>query len=380
MKSFFPETVSPRQILAALLVAGVVPLLLMLPLAADILERFDYHVHREAAWNFAWPAHFLYYLFFTAFRFISVDWLLAQKMLLLTNYAVLGLVLWLFLSKTSPSRLAQPILALLAASLVFVYAIPGLQPLDGHYYKGYLATNVYHNSTSLLLKPFLILHLLWLHRWLQESQSDGHWPLLGGALLVVLSALAKPSYLVILLPAVFVLIVRRPEHWRSALLAVFLPGIAVLVWLFLGTFAGATGSSGGLEIAPLKVLTHYTEAWTILPKALLSLVFPLTVLLLFRREALQDRLTQLCWLMLLFGFAYGLLLAERGERVFDGNWLWSGQLAAFALFAATLRLLLTLPAAAGWRHGAAWAAYGCHFVAGLAWYLVQFQENPTLYW
>jgi hypothetical protein len=367
-----------RPHLPALLVAAALPMLLIAPIATGILERFDYPNHREAAWALTWPAHFLYPLLLTACRVVAGDWLVAQKLLLFANYAALGLALYALLIRSAASRLPQVLVALLAASLVFVYAIPALQPVDGSFYKGYLALNVYHNSTSLLLKPIIALHLLWLYLWLNAGRSGGMGFHAMGAGLVVLSALAKPSYLVVLLPAVFLVVARDTSAWRTALLAVFLPGVAVLAWLFLSTYGGG----GGLEIAPFKVLTHFTAPWTILPKAVLSLLFPLSLLLLFRREVRADRLAVLAWLMLLIGFGYGLLLAEKGERVFDGNWLWSGQVAAFALFAATLRLLLELQARVGRnrRTDIAWLVFFCHLAAGLAWYLVQYRDQPTLVW
>lgn len=364
---------------AAILLALVLPVMLVAPIATGILERFDYPVHRELAWNFAWPAHFLYHLALTAFRAATGDWVLAQRLLLLANYAALGVILYMFLSQSVQTKRRLPILALLAVSLSFVYAIPALFHVDGQFYFGYIALNVFHNTTSLLLKPIIVLHLLWLYLWLSGERHVGKGFLFIGALLVVLSALAKPSYLVVLLPAVLLMVVRDQPAWRSAILAIFLPGVAVLAWLFLNTFGGG---GGGLAFAPLKVMTHFTEPWTILPKTGLSLLFPLIMLVVLGRQVLADRLAVLCWLMLLFGLAYGLLLAETGERVFDGNWLWSGQLGAFALFVANTRLLLdnTRQGVSSWRLTLAWMVFSCHLVAGLAWYLLQYQTDPTLFW
>jgi hypothetical protein len=102
----------------------------------------------------------------------------------------------------------------------------------------------------------------------------------------------------------------------------------------------------------------------------------------FRREVMADRLTVLSWLMFLVGLAYGLLLAETGERMFDGNWLWSGQLGAFALFVVNARLLIEQGKSGshGWRINMAWLVFVCHLVAGLVWYLLQFQPDPVSYW
>lgn len=360
-------------------IAAVLPILLLAPISNNILQHFDYPVHRELAWNFTWPAHFLYHALLTIFRSISGDWLLAQKLLLFVNYGILGITLYVFLAFTIKTKRNLPGLGLLAASLIFVYPIPAIYPWDNQLYYGYIALNVYHNTTSLILKPILVLHLLWLYLWLSGENKSTKWFILTGAVLVILSALAKPSYLIVLLPALFLLVIRDRGLWRVALLANFLPGTLVLAWLFLMTFGG---TSGGLAFAPLKVMTHFTELWTILPKTTLSLLFPLTTLAVLHRQVLNDRLVILCWLMVFFSLAFALLLSETGERVFDGNWLWSSQLSGFALFTVSLRLLLNLnrKLVSGWRLTLAWGAFAAHVLAGLAWYLVQYEPNPFLYW
>lgn len=364
-----------------LLIAGGLPILLIVPIASGILDRFDYPVHRELAWSLTWPPHFLYHLILTAFRAVTGDWLLAQRLLLLVNYAALGLALYAFLARGVRAEVRHSKLSLMAVSLAFVYAIPALYPIDGQLYFGYVALSVYHNTTILLLKPIVAFHLLWLLLWLSpdtpyRARNGFH---VIGALLVVLSAMAKPSYLVTLLPAVFLIVAWDKASWRGALLAVFLPGAAVLAWLFVNTFGG---DGGGLSFAPLKVINHFTELWTVLPKIVLSLLFPLAMLATFRREVMADRLAILCWLMLLVGLSYGLLLAEKGERVFDGNWLWSGQISAFALFVVNARLLIGHGkfGGYGWRVTLAWLAFICHVIAGLVWYLLQYQSNPNSYW
>lgn len=361
------------------LLAASLPILLILPIAKRILYCHDYSVHRELASSFAWPPHFLYHLTLTAFHLLVSDWLLAQGLLLLTNYAALGVALYAFLVRGVKKGPRLLTLSFMAVSLVFVYAIPALYPIDGHFYFGYTALNVYHNPTLLLLKLIVTLHLIWLFSWLSPGASKRSQIsfITLGSLLTILTAIAKPSYLVTLLPAVFVMIASDKSAWRSAMLAIFLPGFAVLAWLFLATFGG----SGGLSFAPLIVISHFTELWTILPKTILSLVFPLTMLLNFRREVLADRLSVLCWLMFLVGLAQGLLLAETGTREFDGNWMWSGQISAFALFAANIRLLIDRGHDSyGRRTATAWAAFHCHLVAGLAWYLLQYQASSRMYW
>ena len=64
-----------------------------------------------------------------------------------------------------------------------------------------------------------------------------------------------------------------------------------------------------------------------------SVLFPLAAVACFP-SVRTDRRVQLGWATFLVGAAIGYLLAE-GHSASHGNFLWSGQLAAFVLFAAS---------------------------------------------
>ncbi|PQJ97469.1 hypothetical protein CXB77_01595 [Chromatium okenii] len=146
--------------------------------------------------------------------------------------------------------------------------------------------------------------------------------------------------------------------------------------------AATYGGNSGFVVAPFKVISHSTMLWTVYPKLVLSILFPLSLLVMFGRELLTDRLVTLAWLMFSIGTGYGWILAESGGRMFDGNWLWSGQIAAFLLFIASTRFLIRLIPRINTakRCKIAWIFLFLHFVSGLIWYLVQYTDYPPAYW
>jgi hypothetical protein len=138
--------------------------------------------------------------------------------------------------------------------------------------------------------------------------------------------------LIALLPAVVVLaawrwLAGRGVHVRYLILAFLLPSFAILAWQYLSYF-GPEGRST-IFFAPLEVMAYYAE-W-LLPKFLLSILLPLTVLVAYRRQVLESPTMQLAWLLFAFAAGYSYLLAESNETV-AGNFVWSGQIGTYLLF------------------------------------------------
>lgn len=67
------------------------------------------------------------------------------------------------------------------------------------------------------------------------------------------------------------------------------------------------------------------------PKFLLSILLPLTVLLLYPRQALTTAAMQLAWLQFGLAAGYSYLLAETNKTM-DGNFVWSGQIGTYLLY------------------------------------------------
>ena len=244
--------------------------------------------------------------------------------------------------------------ALLVAAALVPAALCVLQPvlpLDPTRYDawlfGYFPPNQWHSPTTLFSKPFALL-LLGLGPavvWPAYGTRAG-WPrMLTSAALVVMSALVKPNFIMAFLPALGVLAVLhgRRSDWQWLGLGFALPAVAVLAWQYYAL--NAEGAS--VILAPLHMIGFFapTDFVTLAWRLVASVLFPLAAVVCFP-SVRADRRVQIGWATFLIGAAFGYLLAE-GGRVGDGNFLWSGQLAAFVLFAATAVAVLRAAAAGG---------------------------------
>lgn len=205
-------------------------------------------------------------------------------------------------------------------------------------YLGYIGISSYHNPTIIMLRPAAVLIFIYSIGLVEGKRFSGrHIPV--SAFLVVVSALAKPNLLVCLLPALgILLLVRMIKHegldWRFTVLGIFLPAVCVLAWQFLATYAGG---ETGFEFAPLAVMQGYSGA--LLAKLLLSIWFPLLVIISYWKTVWQDKSMLLAVLTFFFGAAYTYLLSEGSARFQDGNWGWSGEIALLLLFVVSIIFL-----------------------------------------
>jgi hypothetical protein len=141
------------------------------------------------------------------------------------------------------------------------------------------------------------------------------------------------------------------------LLGVLVPGALVAALQAWFTLTTDRMEPTTIAFAPLQVVFLYTKRHVplVAVKLALSIVFPLAVVAAFPREAVRDAALRLAWLAFLAGAFYAYGLAETGPRMSHGNFLWSGQVAAAVLFAASARFALA-------RFGAGAAGDGGHGV------------------
>lgn len=283
------------------------------------------------------------------------------------------------LVRVLPERSRHAELLVAGFVLAFTLAAPVNLFTPQNLYYGYFPTTVYHNPTTILMKPFALGAFFMLPRLYDagfRSARPYAW-LVGYGLMTVLGMLAKPSFIMVALPALAVVTLYRLwkhayVHWLLLIGGVVLPALLLLVYQTLVLTSPELG--GGIYIEPLR--THFE--WTLhydkqadqqlLEKLLLSIAFPVLVFVLYWRESRKDMLFLLAWVMLGFGLLYSYLLVDRIE-IAAGNFIWSAQIAVVLLFAAAMRLLASQPLAAwGWRGGTSLAVLGLHLLAGFYWY------------
>ena len=279
------------------------------------------------------------------------DWVAAAEIVTLGGVGACAVVVAWWLR----GALGTSATALLVAAALVPAALCVLQPilpLDPTRYDawlfGYFPPNQWHSPTTLFSKPFalLLLGLGPMVVWPAHDTRVGRTRLLTSAALVVMSCLVKPNFIMAFLPALGALAVLNWRHsdWRWLGLSFALPTVAVLGWQF---GMALDTERGGVILAPLYVigLRSPTDLVTLGWHLAASVLFPLAAVACFR-SVRADRRVQLGWATFLIGAAIAYLLAE-STQADHGNFLWSGQLAAFVLFAASAVAVLRAAATGG---------------------------------
>jgi hypothetical protein len=289
-----------------------------------------------------------------------------------------GLALVAFFDLRAASGGRATLSAAAALGLTLAAPLNWFTPASREFYFGYLFPNALHNPTIVLLRPLALALFLACAVLLTPSAPPTSARMVGLGLLTVLCALAKPSYLICLLPALAAAWLLdgypRDRRWHALALGVVLPGsllVAAQAWFTLTTDRMDPTT---IVIAPLKVVFMHTrdDVSLVAAKLVLSLVFPLVAALAFLRAAARDQALRLAWLALGTGALYAYGLSETGDRMIHGNFLWSGQAAVAVLFAASLRFVFTRAREAAGADARLWvcgAAFLLHVASGVAYAL-----------
>ena len=212
-----------------------------------------------------------------------------------------------------------------------------------HYqrYIGYQSASIWHNSTYICMKLCGILVLI-LYLRLEEKYRNGfsakEWLSLAGAFILVNAV--KPNISLVFLPvmALYLLwdLFRKVPFTRIFFFGMtVIPSLLVVIWQNAVLFGGETGNN--IEIRYGYTLTlHGTH-----PKAtlLLSVAFPLFVLLFLWKELFRDKWYLMSWLVWGVALVQVTFLSESGTRARDGNFMWGY---SFGIFLITLWSVIKL--------------------------------------
>jgi hypothetical protein len=235
---------------------------------------------------------------------------------------------------------------LLIASHIFLFTLP-----RANLYAGYFVPISYHNPTQQLNKLFAVwIWFRFLRQLAETSRLSWRQVAVTGAL-CVLSAVAKPSFLVAFLPvaacAGAVSLLKR--QWNSALqiaVGIGLPSVAVLL-----AQAWTTYGSGGAAVIflPFAVFAPLETIY----KLPLSLAFPLVVGAIALRAGKLDLRLTYAWLYTAVALFVTLFVAE-SQSTNHGNFAWTGQTGVRSSTARAER--------------AAWSIFALHVLSGVIWY------------
>jgi hypothetical protein len=266
----------------------------------------------------------------------------------------------------SPLRTFGLVVAVLLASHIFLFT------LSTNLYRGYFVPTAYHNPTQQLNKLFALWIYFVYRREFLGARPAGTWslPILAG--LCILSAVAKPSFLIAFLPAAALYavhdLVRR--RWRQALMCLAGIGIpSALTLLWQTRLTEGAGQSIELALAPFVIF----DAGETLYKLPASMAFPGIVAAGAWWTRTSDAGLRFIWTLTAVALFVTLAVVESGHRMMHGNFAWTGQTAVFLVYVESLLFLLTQPQR-GWTR-AAWILFGVHVICGVVWYGIVFRED-----
>lgn len=225
-----------------------------------------------------------------------------------------------------------------------------LRFFNSKYYLGQGSPNIWHNPTVNAVRPFMILVTVFtVEYWSCDEKetvkfgkrtvkkTTAYQLLL--MVLLFLSTITKPSYIMVYLPVCGLVALVRLVKSRGKLFGkliishlYFVPSLILFLWQYLSVYimGEKTGNSGGIEIAFFKVARLYTSSVTI--SLILKMAFPFLVIIIWRKVLFQNKLFQLTFWQFLMGLAITWTLAETGKRLNHGNFGWGNILAASFLW------------------------------------------------
>ena len=315
--------------------------------------------------------------------------------------AALIVYVWFGRMRSRPSPWMR---AFWAVSLVIVTPVIAPKLLDGAYYFGYIGLANYHNPTVHVLRPFALLMFMFAMQVLGERETgaddasdpveaagtpadrgrlDKPWlrksmMVLAAAVIFAGGTFLKPSYTVTLVPALglmglYWLWKSRPLDWTLAVVGIGLPSVLLLAPQFVITYIQGE-IDGGIAVMPFVAANMLSDY--VLLKFVMSIFFPLVVLVLFWKRAIRDREIVLAWLAFAVGSLQYFLLVELGSRFTHANFLWGAQITLFMLFVITIRFLIRqtdgVRGAVRPAVLASYAAYLPHIISGIAYYIFCF--------
>ncbi len=327
--------------------------------------------------------HFMYHALVWSVSRLTGTVVEASRLVALACYTLYGLALYAALRQlagkpTTYRRVTWYVCTTIALSVAnpFSWILP-----NNHLYLGSIAINVYHNPTMVALKPLAIVLFMLAVSRLTLPQSGLRWRwIIGAAAVTLMCIMAKPSYVIPFLPALLLLgayryISKQPLDGLGLLIGLVAPAVALL------GLQSLIFDTSGVVFAPLGFLRLLGVADRWLPlRLLISLLFPLYVVIAYWSNARREVALQLAWLAFGFGAAAFYLLGESG-RMSHGNWTWSGQITALLLFVASGAFLLRQMRTT--RDIRLWVGFGIlalYVIGGIMWYQVHLLPDPYAYW
>jgi len=187
--------------------------------------------------------------------------------------------------------------------------------------------NIWHNVTLWTVKPFALLSV-WLT--IEGLKNKNKRLLVWGTLAVITSIFAKPSFIIIFLPALILYgIIKHLHHQRFFIQYFILISILSIIILYDQYTHTFTQSEG-------KIIIDFLGVWSgsspnVAISIGLALAFPLAFILL-KFEIIKDDYILIGWIMTFISIIYYATFAQTGRFYSHGNFGWSYMIAMSLLY------------------------------------------------
>lgn len=251
---------------------------------------------------------------------------------------------------------------------------------------GIYTPNPFWNATYLATRPFAVVCFFETAKVLQNYRKDFSWKkCIPFAVSLFLTTITKPSYTMVLVPLMGVLLLAdlvrsRGKSLKNAfcLCVTMLPTGMHLLYQFFGVFTGTNtkGEETGIGIAFGKVWSNYSK--NIPLSIVMGMALALGVAVLNWRSLKEKFLYRFAWYNYLTGTAMFLFFYEKGFRMEHANFSWGYMHGMFFVFFITL--ILVLQNTVRWYKSgkvvfvlAEWAVLCYHLACGVnfLWYALQ---------
>jgi hypothetical protein len=305
---------------------------------------------------------------------VDMSWLIAGVLVMLTIY---GATFGLLDRYLRGAGIGEDQSIILSISLMVVSPIFILAPIDGRFYFGYLAPTIYNIPTQPLLKMMTIAVFMFTPSIAEKKASPVK--LIAISLFIVLNGLSKPNFLIIMLPALAVLTTWRVARKKTinlpTIICMICSAALVLAWQYYFKFVNPDGriyESSITFTTPFEVWDHVTGFVPL--KFVLSIVFPIYVIVAYWKSAISSIEMQYSWLLFTFGAIFSAFLAETGPQKYAGNFIWSGEVAVFVLFFVSTKFLFSRPRTTSHssRFKTAVVLLSIHVFCGIIYYIRSF--------
>ncbi len=273
---------------------------------------------------------------------------------------------------------------------IMIIAPINLFTLPAHnLYFGYIGITVYHNPPIAICRPLALLHFLMFSKGVSDrTASIRH--LVWCGITMVIATLMKPNYALVMVPSAVVfagmsMLRKDVRTLRFIVFGTLIPALLILVGQFLFTYIAPNVEMGESHIIFAPLLIYGDRSHYILIKFALSILFPLSVLIVFGRQAFKDRYVTIALWIFVAGAIQSYEFAESGTRMYYGNFLWSAQLGLFLWFIASIRYTVQSFTRErslvrwSWKSIVLFAVFSLHVMSGITWYLHE-TISPGAFW